>query len=378
MSFRLVNEEHTISVEEFNELFKLMEEGEEGTLEDPQPEDYNRNEFWSLISSEAVFTPSRAKINSIRNPVLRYMAKALVYYPLAHTEAGSMSTEILFVLWGMLKRRRINIGHYIIKNLERQSKRQSGKLCCGGIVAALAFKFGVSFEGRTPDPGPMILDWDTFKRSNIILVDRRGAGYFRIDQNTCIRFPDPQLFAVSGWGYQTNWKMDTPDHLEKIESDPPQGEGAADAVPNYVDPAYLPQPHIPEELMQIENAQAAMNEDDEEPATEYEEGQSSQPKRSRPRGRPSNDSYLAEIAAGVRSLRVSRDQQEARWIQAQQWNANAEAWRFQCDTRLDNFGTRLDHYGEQLQQLQTRFDASDAASQAFYHAYYARFPPPAE
>ena len=85
MSFRLDNEEHTISVDEFNELFHLIEEGEEGILEDPQPEDYNRNEFWSLISSEAVFTPSRAKINSIRNPVLRYMAKALVYYPLAHT-----------------------------------------------------------------------------------------------------------------------------------------------------------------------------------------------------------------------------------------------------------------------------------------------------
>ena len=61
-----------------------------------------------------------------------------------------------------------------------------------------------------------------------------------------------------------------------------------------------------------------------------------------------------------------------------QWNANAEAWRSQCDTRLDNFGTRLDHYGEQLQQLQTRFDASDANRQAFYHAYYARFPPSAE
>ena len=39
MSFRLVNEEHTISVEEFNELFQLMEEGEEGTLEEPRPED---------------------------------------------------------------------------------------------------------------------------------------------------------------------------------------------------------------------------------------------------------------------------------------------------------------------------------------------------
>ena len=119
-----------------------------------------------------MFIPSRAKINTNGNPVLRYMAKALVYYPLAHTESDSMSTEILFVLWGMLKRRRINIGNYIIKNLERQSKRQSGKLCCGGIVAALAFKFGVSFERRTPDPGFMILDWDTFKRSNIILVDR--------------------------------------------------------------------------------------------------------------------------------------------------------------------------------------------------------------
>ena len=88
-------------------------------------------------------------------------------------------------------------------------------------------------------------------------------------------------------------------HKDKIESDPTQGEGPSDATPVYVDPSYIPQPHIPEEPLQIQNAQAYMDEDDDEVASEYEVGQGSRAK-SQPRGRPTRDNYLAEIAAGVR------------------------------------------------------------------------------
>ena len=97
-------------------------------------------------STGQTFNPFRAKINSIRNPVLRYMMKALVYFPFGHTEVGSISAEMLFILWGMLSRR-VSTGHFMIKHLE--AKKKNVKLCCGGEVAALAYKFGISFDERT-------------------------------------------------------------------------------------------------------------------------------------------------------------------------------------------------------------------------------------
>ena len=107
ITFRLDNVEHTLTLAEFNSIFHLLDDNEEGYIE--EPEEYDRNDFWSRITLEEAtssqgptFSPSCAKINSIRNPVLNYMAKALVCFPFAHKETGSISYEMLFILWGML------------------------------------------------------------------------------------------------------------------------------------------------------------------------------------------------------------------------------------------------------------------------------------
>ncbi|XP_047978618.1 uncharacterized protein LOC125220492 [Salvia hispanica] len=107
ITFRLDNVEHTLTLAEFNSIFHLLEENEEGYIEEPQ--DYNMNNFWGRItldeatsSQGPICAPSRAKLNFIRNPVLRYMAKALVCLPFAHKELGSISSDVLFILWGIL------------------------------------------------------------------------------------------------------------------------------------------------------------------------------------------------------------------------------------------------------------------------------------
>ena len=65
-----------------------------GYIEEPQ--DYDRNDFWGRItldeatsSQSPIYAPSRAKLNSIRNLVLRYMSKALVCFQFSHKELGA-------------------------------------------------------------------------------------------------------------------------------------------------------------------------------------------------------------------------------------------------------------------------------------------------
>lgn len=194
ITFRLENVEHTLSLAQFNAIFQLLDEDEEGCIEEPA--EYDRDEFWRLITLDVAtssrgptFTPSRAKINSIRNPVLRYMAKALVCFPFAHKELGSISSEMLFILWGTLAHRRINVGYFMIKHLERHAKKNSGKLCCGGVVTALALHLDLSAKERIPDGGSCVIDGDTLKKAGMVTVDCRGAGYFVLDKDTFFRFP---------------------------------------------------------------------------------------------------------------------------------------------------------------------------------------------
>ena len=48
ITFRLDNVEHTLTLAEFNSIFHLLDDNEEGYIEEPQ--DYNRNDFWGRIT----------------------------------------------------------------------------------------------------------------------------------------------------------------------------------------------------------------------------------------------------------------------------------------------------------------------------------------
>ncbi|KAL1567127.1 hypothetical protein AAHA92_02643 [Salvia divinorum] len=125
--FRLNNNEFSLTPVEFNGIFKVC--GDEDGAIWQEPEEFDRDQFWQAIALQEDpsirFNPSRAKISEIRNPILRYMHKVLLYLLFAHTEAGSVQTEELFVLWGLLRGVRINIGQLMIEFLERMSKKKS-------------------------------------------------------------------------------------------------------------------------------------------------------------------------------------------------------------------------------------------------------------
>ncbi|KAL1535289.1 hypothetical protein AAHA92_31364 [Salvia divinorum] len=119
IEFCLRNEEYSLSIDEFNNIFHFAQT-KVGIIE--EPDEYDWDEFWRAITlpreSERFF-PARTKVNDIRNPVLRYMAKAMAYLLFARFEVGSVQTDDLFFIWCMLRGQRVNMSHYIIKYLER-------------------------------------------------------------------------------------------------------------------------------------------------------------------------------------------------------------------------------------------------------------------
>ena len=100
--------------------------------------------------------------------------------------------------------------------------------------------------------------------------------------------------------------MNSDDHLAKMASDPPQGDGQR---PMRVDAHLLPRPEILDEPLPIQEDALDREDEDEEAATEHEVGEGSRPKRSRPIGRPSGDSRMADITSGIHRLQLGQDNQ---------------------------------------------------------------------
>ena len=83
-----------------------------------------------------------------------------------------------------------------------------------------------------------------------------------------------------------------------------------------------------------------MDEDEEEEATEHEPEGTSRPKRSRPVGRPSRDSRMADITSGIRQLQLGQDNQ---WEFMREWRRENQLWMARQESRLEACETRIEH-----------------------------------
>ena len=162
--------------------------------------------------------------------------------------------------------------------------------------------------------------------------------------------------------------MNSADHLAKIASDPPHGDGFTGQTPMRVGAHQIPRPEISEEPLQTPDDTSDKEDVDEEVTTEHEAGEDSRPKRSRPVGRPSRDSHMANIASGIHQLQLGQDNQ---WEYMRHWREENQLWMARQESRLEACETRIDH-------LHAQGDARWVEAQAFYRAYYTRFPPPSE
>ncbi|XP_042025487.1 uncharacterized protein LOC121772440 [Salvia splendens] len=346
IKFRMRNAEYTVTMAQFKEIFGFSGE----VYREPFNFSHNANDFWKAITTvDDNFAANRAKGSLIRNPALRLLQKACVCYPFARHEHGSVQRDELFLLWTILhKEAPLNLGHFMIKHLERASKKKTGTLCVGAVVSAIALHLGVSTRGLVADIGDNLMDFGFLRRTRLVGVDQRGQIYLIQRAADHYPLPDTVNTYVNGPFHKENWKMKAAVH-EQVTAVNPRNLQFRDVSPSSsVDEA----PHMgfPEiEMGDEQNEEENEEEGEDQPTYQGgdEAGTSTQRTRSRQERQEEDYGSINE-----RLTRMELRQQEY-WVQNEaRWDQFETNWTQFTDfnnAQWANINARFDEFRGQWQ-----------------------------
>ncbi|KAL1563342.1 hypothetical protein AAHA92_05818 [Salvia divinorum] len=112
----------------------------------------------------------------------------------------------------------MDLGHYIIKHLQRASKKTTVTLCCGGVIGSIALHLRVHTDDLVQDIGESLIDFDYFKRTGFIAVDRRMRAYLLQRSEDHYPLSDAPNTYVQ---FTTNWAINADVHRAAIAARPP-------------------------------------------------------------------------------------------------------------------------------------------------------------
>ena len=347
IDFRLGNRWHSLTMEELSGIFHCF---------DPNPEEDNEYEFsevWGAMTNEQEHAAGYAKSSSIRNPVLRYLHRAMTQLMFARIDGGSVSQTELNVMWCLLNKKGIDYGTLFTYYVDRITKKDGGVICCGGLITAIGEHLGVSFAGMTEDGGEKFITYEVLFSVGLLKTDHWGQGYFMQVAGDHFPVPLPQLTKVDVWANQANWKLDTPAHRRAIEANPVNGEFRKRNIPSRI-PQFEPDEDSAFDAIDnyeegAEHSQAQGNEAppppqsqprrEEEEEEEEVEGHRRRTRANRRRGRPNPEeefqvntsAQLGEIFSYMQNMSNAWDN---RWAEQQAENAyNRQGWTAQGDWR---------------------------------------------
>ena len=178
ISFRLGNQDRTITLEEWNAIFGF-----------PNPktpfkiDKYPLLRFWFMITGQLEFPKTALPNSSIAFPLFRVILRILGNTIWARKENSrptfvelSCLYHMLFqVSWGR------NLGFEMLEHMIEYASAK-GEIWVGGMVTHLAIHFGVDLTYYTSTP-PSFIDITYLQRANIIVIKRgeKFAGYADID-----------------------------------------------------------------------------------------------------------------------------------------------------------------------------------------------------
>ncbi|XP_042058813.1 uncharacterized protein LOC121803179 [Salvia splendens] len=358
IKFRLRNEEYELPMGELKAIYGTT------TDEFDMPWQFRNSSFWNEITLKTDgFKANRAKSSMIRNPVLRMIQKACISHPFARTEMGSIQKDELFLLWCLVHGRRMNMVHFMVKNVERASRRTVGTICCGVIVGAIVRHLRVNTRGFQQDLGPTLLDFEALRRSHDIGVSLSRKAYFLQRAKDHFPLPDPINTYIRGSTDKRNWQMNSPVHQAIVAAHPTDRFHDMSPDPH----AHIEHAKFSEQLMveQQEDGAEAEEENEEEAGEDIppyggdEAGTSSQRRRSRREREEEDYASLNERltwmelrqeeywAQNDARLTQYETRNEARWNQFEtNWNQftefNTEQWA-NINARFDEFRGQWQH-----------------------------------
>ena len=105
-------------------------------------------------------------------------------------------------MWQILYRQpALNLGHFMIKHLERATKKKNRTLCVGAVVAAIALHLEVPLNGMIADVGESpspVLDITFLKRTAVIASDKHGQIYLKKKAGDHFPLPNSDTTHVHG------------------------------------------------------------------------------------------------------------------------------------------------------------------------------------
>ncbi|KAL2901941.1 DNA-directed RNA polymerase subunit beta [Bienertia sinuspersici] len=133
ITFWLFNEDHTWTLEKFNEALGIPIGGPRVT-----PQHWNEKELWRTISVELDYDLKRSFVTSIRHPALRYVFKVFSDTIFDRQEGSKVRKDEIFMLRHMLHATPIDTGAFLIHQLQSTANNVN----TGGFITRIATYLG--------------------------------------------------------------------------------------------------------------------------------------------------------------------------------------------------------------------------------------------
>lgn len=134
VAFRLFNNEHVLTLSEFNAIYHLPDGGARRLSKD-----FSDHGFWNDISGKVTYQAALAKASNIYNPCFKYVQRLMAntLFGRGESEGVARQTELYF-LWAMIENFDIDTGAYLARQFERVAKASKGGIVIGGLITPIA------------------------------------------------------------------------------------------------------------------------------------------------------------------------------------------------------------------------------------------------
>ncbi|KAL2903952.1 DNA-directed RNA polymerase subunit beta [Bienertia sinuspersici] len=139
ITFLLFNEDHTWTLEKFNESMGIPIGGPR-----VKPQHRNEKELWQTISVELDYDSKRSSVTAICHPALCYVFKVFSNTIFGRQEGSKVQKDEIFMLHHMLHATPIDTGAFLIHQLQSTANNVNigGKIVQGGFSTRIATYLG--------------------------------------------------------------------------------------------------------------------------------------------------------------------------------------------------------------------------------------------
>lgn len=222
ISFRMFNQEHELTLAQFNNIFGFPTGGSTRT-----PSSFNPGSFWYSLTGTSNWVAGKCNSSAFRHPAIRIMHRFIASTVLARGDSeGKVRLSDLLLLWAMMENREepIDSGSHLARQFQSISNTSHGAIVNGGLITTIAKHLGYHawLDQLEPLPGSRTINFATCSSMNCIAKDEDDKYYFVVTQSGVHhQLPNPT--------YTVKNRATRQFPLEPLEDLPPAAEEAAPA-----------------------------------------------------------------------------------------------------------------------------------------------------